>query len=136
MAQSRIDLVVRETILKNLIVVVLTFLFFPILKSKLTVISPDSIGDFLLIVSIFLVTVSFPNFAFTYEKVNLKSFGSVLLAHTTTFLFLLLTALLLAVMVIAIGIVYPALYSMATTFAVVLYLSIVLYDFWDLYRIQ
>ncbi|MBT5016492.1 hypothetical protein HN748_00380 [Candidatus Peregrinibacteria bacterium] len=136
MTQSKGELIIKENIIKNLIIVILAFLFYPNLQNALSDIPPEATSDLLLIISILLVTVSFASFAFTYEKINLKSIGSRILAHSATFLFLLITALLLEVMVIAIGLAYPPLFTIAIVFSILLYMSIILYDFWDLFRLQ
>ena len=136
MAQTNLEITIKENAIKNLIVLICCFLFYPNLQNGLSDISSEVMGNFLLTISIFLVTVCFANFAFTYEKININSLGSRLLAHSATFLFLLLTALLLETMTIAIGIVYPSIYGIAIIFSVLLYLSIFLYDIWDLFRIR
>jgi hypothetical protein len=136
MAQKHLETIIKESTIKNLIVIVCCFLFYPNLKTSLSVVSTEVMGDLLLVISIFLVTVSFASFAFTYEKINLKSLGSRMLAHSATFLFLLLTALLLETMVIAVGVVYPSIYGISIVFSVLLYLSIIFYDVWDLFRLK
>ncbi len=136
MAQTNLEITIKENLVKNLIVIVCCFLFYPSLKNSLIAVSTEIMGNLLLVISIFLVTVSFASFAFTYEKININSLGSRLLAHSATFLFLLLTALLLETMVIAIGVAYPSLYGMAIVFAMLLYTSIILYDIWDLFRVR
>ena len=136
MAQTNLEITIKENLVKNLIVIVCCFLFYPSLKNSLIAVSTEIMGNLVLVISIFLVTVSFASFAFTYEKININSLGSRLLAHSATFLFLLLTALLLETMVIAIGVAYPSLYGMAIVFAMLLYTSIILYDIWDLFRVR
>ena len=136
MAHTNLEITIKENLVKNLIVIVCCFLFYPSLKNSLIAVSTEIMGNLLLVISIFLVTVSFASFAFTYEKININSLGSRLLAHSATFLFLLLTALLLETMVIAIGVAYPSLYGMAIVFAMLLYTSIILYDIWDLFRVR
>lgn len=135
MFQSKYKIIIKENLIKNLLVWVCIFLFYPSIKRSLGDIAATAMSNLLSIISILIVTVSFANFAFTYEKINIKSLGSRFLAHSTTFLFLLITALLLEAMAVSVGIVYPSLYATSVLFSVLMYISIVLYDFWDLFRV-
>jgi hypothetical protein len=132
--QANFELVLKENIVKNLVIVIIAFLFFGDIKVQLQFIDAAKMGDFLFIVSILLVTVSFANFAFSYEHAGLRSLTVRLLSHFTTFIFLLLTALLLEAFVISVNIVYPSLSTLIFVFSFLLYVSIALYDFWDLLR--
>lgn len=136
MVNNKLEIIVKENLIKNLIVAVCVFLFYPNLQRSISGVSVESIGGLLSVISILIVTVCFANFAFTYEKININSLGSRLLAHSATFLFLLIIALLLESMVISIGIAYPSLYSVSIIFSVLLYISVILYDFWDLFRVS
>jgi len=91
-------------------------------------------GNLLSIISILLVTVCFANFAFTYNHSKMENVQMRILAHFTTFIFLLLTALLLEVLVISVGVTYPSMYNLVLVFSALLYLGIVLYDFWDFFK--
>ncbi len=48
---------------------------------------------------------------------------------------MLLIALLLESIVLATRVIYPSFYGIIAVFSILLYLGIVLYDFWDLSRI-
>jgi hypothetical protein len=128
------DSIIKENFFKNFVIVVLVFLFYGPISNSLATLPSEAIGDFLFVISILLVTVSFANFAFTYESSKMNTVGSTLLSHSATFVFMLLTALLLEVMVIAIGDIYPSLYVLTIIFSIILYIGIILYDFWDLFR--
>ncbi len=82
----------------------------------------------------FLVTVCFANFAFTYEKSNIQTKAGKLLALFATGLFMVLIALLLESIVLAVKVVYPSFYVLIILFSVLLYVGVILYDFWDLMR--
>ena len=129
------DKIMRENMIKNFVIIILGFLFYSMIKQSLLVITPDQIGDFLLVISILLVTVCFANFAFTYDESKMNVLQTRLLSHSATFIFMLLIVLLLETMVISIGIVYPSLFGLIFMFSVLLYIGIVLYDAWDLLRI-
>ena len=125
-----------ENVWKNVLVVVVIAVVLPFIKNSVRILAPDSLGNFLLVISILLVTVCFANFAFTYRDSNMRSIPAQMLSHSATFLFLLLTALLLAAMTIGIGIVYPTLFSFFSIFSILLYVAVALYDFWDILRIN
>ncbi|MFA4931007.1 MAG: hypothetical protein WC570_04045 [Patescibacteria group bacterium] len=125
----------RENIAKNILIIILAIIFYPYLANNLALIDAGQLNNFLLIISILLVTVCFANFAFTYERVNSKSIGQRWLAHAATFCFMLLMALLLESMAISVQTIYPTLSVLIWFFSGLLYLGIVLYDFWDAQRI-
>lgn len=125
---------VYENLIKNGLIVVLSLLSYAPLNHRFSEIQAADMGNFLLIISILLVTVCFANFAFTYEKSRLVSAWSRTVSHLATFIFMLLIALLLESMVIAVNVVYPSLYSIIFGFSILLYAGIALYDFWDLLR--
>lgn len=129
------DVYIKENLVKNIATLVIAVLLYPFLKESLVAIRVEQINDFLLIISMFLVTVCFANFAFTYEKSKMKTKMEKLLAHGTTGVFLLLTALFLESIVLAVEVVYPSLYSLVFIFSALLYSAVVLFDFWDLLRV-
>lgn len=96
----------------------------------------EQTNDFLLIISMLLVTVCFANFAFTYEKTKLQTKTGMLFAHSATGVFMLLTALLLESITIAVKVVYPSFHAIIFGFSILLYFGVILYDFWDLMRAQ
>lgn len=125
---------IKENIVKNILILIIVGFLYPVFSKTLSAITVDAMNNFLLVISILLVTVCFANFAFTYEKSKLQTMKGRLLSYSATFIFMLLTALLLEVMVLAVKIVYPSFYGMIFVFAALLYLGIALYDFWDLFR--
>ena len=126
----------KENLFKNFLILVIALAFYPILSHALIPIQLDQMGDFLLIISVLLMTVCFANFAFTYEKSKLKIRAQKNLSHISTFVFMLLIALLLESIVLAVKIVYPSFYVIILGFAVLLYIGVILYDFWDLLRVE
>jgi len=126
----------KENIIKNILVIFFSILFFFLFAKPILQINVSQINDFLLTVSILLVTVCFANFAFTYEKSKIKTFKQRLFPHTTTFVFMLLLALLLGSLVMAVGAVYPTLKEVIFIFSFLLYFGTVLYDFWDVSRVE
>lgn len=125
----------RNTI-KNIAIVVVSVLLYPVIQIAVQDIQVDQSGNFFLILSILIVTVCFANFAFTYEKSRPHNARGLLLSHIVTFVFMLLLALLLEAMIVAIAVLYPNLHTIMLFFSILLYVGIVLYDYWDLYRVE
>lgn len=127
---------IKENLLKNLLVLVTAGLLYPLIFNSISGIQPEQMNDFLLILSIFLVTASFANFAFTYEKSKLNLFWHKIISHTATFFFLLLTALILESLILCVKVVYPSFSAMILIFSILLYVGIIFYDIWDISRFE
>lgn len=127
---------IKENIIKNIVILGIgVSLYFP-MGGALAQIRVEQINDFLLLISMLLVTVCFANFAFTYEKSNLRTNVGRILAHFATGVFMLLIALLLESITLAVQVVYPSLHTMILGFSVLIYVGVILYDFWDLLRAE
>ena len=127
---------IKENIIKHTIVLAIVVFLYPVILESLSKIKFEQTNDFLLTISTLLVTVCFANFAFTYEKSKLKTFTGKFLSHSATGIFLLLIGLLLESMIIAVKTIYPFFYFIIFGFAILLYIGIVLYDFWDILRAE
>ncbi len=127
---------IRDNLVKNILAIIIAAIAYPYLSDTLAIIQVSDMGNFLLIISILLVTVCFPLFAFTYEKSKLQSLGQRFLSHGATFIFILLAAFLLESMVLVVKFIYPPLYGIILLFSILLYVGIVFYDFWDLMRVE
>jgi hypothetical protein len=125
----------HANVIKNFIIVVVAGLLYKTIQTGMYALPAEKIKDYLLIISILLVSVCFANFAFSYEYSLGGKKGRLLLSHFATFFFILLIALLLEVVVIASHIIYTEMYIMTVVFSVLLYIGLILYDFWDLFRI-
>ncbi len=91
------------------------------------------LGSILVAVSILAVTACFGNFSFTYEKVEQKNSGARFLAHITTGLLMLLIGLSLEMTSVITKILIGS-FPIFDLSLFILYISSVLYDFWDLSR--
>jgi len=125
---------IKQNIIKNVIVLIIAVFMWPILSNSLIQIQPEQANNFLLTISTLLVTVCFANFAFTYEKSKLKSKLGNLLSHFAVGIFMLLLALFLESIVMVMGAMYPFFHIMIFSFSILLYIGVVLYDFWDILR--
>lgn len=128
--------IILENVVKNIILIpILVLTYFEIERffSTLSISDNSVLGSVLVAVSILVVTACFGCFAFTYEKVEHKSFGLRLLAHATTGILMLLIGLSLEMTsVLAKALIGD--FQVFNLSLVLLYISIVLYDFWDLRR--
>ncbi|KKU65469.1 MAG: hypothetical protein UX89_C0028G0005 [Parcubacteria group bacterium GW2011_GWA2_47_16] len=124
----------KENIGKHACVIVLTLLAYPFINNAVKTVDDSSVANFLIIISILLVSVCFANFAFTYKDTATEEKAVRALSHSTTGLFLFLTATLLLTMCIGVAVTYPPLGNLIYTFSFLLYAGFVLYDFWDLLR--
>ncbi|MFH1225545.1 MAG: hypothetical protein V1676_07120 [Candidatus Diapherotrites archaeon] len=124
----------KENLIKNAAILALAFLFYPQISAGLGALDSTKIGDFLLIISMLLVTACFANFALSYGHLRLEQFGYRMFSHFSTFVFMLLIAFLLEAIVIGTIVVYPSLAFIVMVFSALLYLGVALYDFWDFFR--
>jgi len=76
---------IKENIIKNIILVFLALVAWPLLSNALMDLKAEQTNDFLLVVSMLLVTACFANFAFTYEKSRLTSWGGASLVSQRDF---------------------------------------------------
>lgn len=127
---------IKDNIVKNILIIITSAFLYPVISSSLRQIKLEQTNDFLLIISMLLVTLCFANFAFTYEKSKLQIRSGKLLSYFATGVFMLLTALLLESMIIAVKVVYPSFHALIFGFSILLYFGVILYDFWDLMRAQ
>jgi hypothetical protein len=131
------NLVLKENFAKNIaLLVILYFTYAPIqefLQRSPIVNDIPLAGDFLVAVSILLVTACFANFAFTYGKLDKKNPHQRWLGHATTFVLMLLLGLGLE-MTSALTDFLIGTFPIFNLSLVLLYLGTVLYDFWDIER--
>lgn len=130
--------ILLENIIKNvLLAVILIFTYAPIdayLQTTNIVTDLPLAGDILVAVSILIVTACFGNYAFTYEKTK-KNHRSRFLAHATTFVLMLLLGLAIE-MTSVLSHFLVGHFFMFDFALLLLYVATVLYDFWDLERID
>ncbi|MDO8609718.1 MAG: hypothetical protein Q7R95_04165 [bacterium] len=129
----------RENLIKNIILlIVLIFSFFSIhdfINTSSIVSDKSSIGSLLVAVSILGVTACFGNFAFTYEKIKITDMVSRMLAHATTGLLMLLIGMSLEITAVLSSLLIGDFQILNLSLGL-LYVASVLYDFWDLKRID
>ncbi len=119
-----------------MIILIITY---PLIKNSLfasnIILDKALVGNLLVAVSILVVTACFGNFAFTYERVKHQVFLSRLLAHLTTGLLMFLIGLSLEMTSVLAGLLINNFFIFDFSL-IILYTASVLYDFWDLKRIE
>ena len=129
--------VVIENITKNILVIIALIPAFQ--SSRLFLISSpiasdkQALGSLLTAITILAMIACAGNYAFTYEKVNLRNVMSRFLAHATTGLLMLLLGLSLGMTSVLVELLTGK-FAIFDISLAVLYLTSVLYDFWDLMR--
>ncbi len=131
-------LIIKENILKNLTVAILLVAsYLPIEKYVLSsnlVHDMDAAGSIIVVTSIIAVTACFGNFAFTYEKIELKRPLERYLAHITTGISMLVIGVSLAFTEVLTVLLMGRFYLLDVVL-VLLYLAVAGYDFWDLLKV-
>jgi hypothetical protein len=127
---------IYENIFKNIFIIILSLILYPLVIKPIKEIGVEQMNDFLLILSILLVSVCFANFEFSYQKSKIESLGERMFLHIVVIPFGLLLTLLLLSLVTAVGVVYPTLELTILLFSFLLYIGMILYDFWDILRAE
>lgn len=128
--------VLWENIVKNVVIFpILLLAYFDIEKVfwNLPIKDTSVLGSILVAVSILAVIACFGCFAFTYEKVENSRFSWRLLGHLTTGILILLIGLSLEMTSVLVNLLIGD-FAIFNLSLILLYISIVLYDFWDLRR--
>jgi hypothetical protein len=127
---------IKENLIKNIIIIIGALLFYPVITNAILKIQTEQISNFLLVISMLLVTVCFANFAFTYEKSKLRNSKIRFLSHGATLIFMLLIALFLESIAVAVKVAFPSFHILNIIFSILLYVGVILYDFWDLLKFE
>lgn len=128
---------IKENLIKNLLVIICTVFGYKfIVDSTGGGVDVSQSGNLFSMISMLLVVVCFANFAFTYEKSKMNSLYSRLLSHACTFVLLLLLSCLLVALIASVKVFMPSLHGLVIWFSILIYLAVVLYDFWDVLRFR
>lgn len=131
--------ILLENLIKNiLLVIILVPSYFWIKDSFQTgqfLMDKSLVGNLLVVVSIISMIACFGNFAFTYEKARMKNLIERLSAHIATGLFMLVIGWSLEMIGILAGLLIGAIPAF-NLILITLYVASVLYDFWDLRRVE
>ena len=127
--------IIKENLIKNIILaVIIILLIFPISNFLINANLDKALaGDVLVAVSVIAVIACFGNFAFTYEKINLKNTLQRYMAHFVTGLLMFVVGVSLIFTAILIKFLIGH-FILIDISLILLYLACVGYDFWDLLR--
>ena len=125
----------REILIKNIFLIVASIGLYPVIVRSLSPIHDNAIlSTIILFVGLIIVAPLFANFAFTYERTLITNFWHRMSGHCVAFVIMLATLLLIEM----IDVLFFMLVGDMFVFRLILVLLVVgilLYDFWDAYRI-
>ncbi|MEK9181180.1 MAG: hypothetical protein AAB871_03025 [Patescibacteria group bacterium] len=126
--------IIKENIVKNLIIALaLVLSYFPIKSflGSLQIVDYSMVG---VISSLLIMAFLFADYAFTYTSSNLGSKWERMLYHSITTIIMYGTGALLEISILAINLGIQKNFVFLGFIAFLFYISLVLYDFWDLNR--
>lgn len=132
--QISIGRALTENSIKHILILLICLLIYNPILNEFQSVRMINLGEFLMVISIFLVTACFANFASSYEITDISRSWMRILSQSASFIFLLLIAMLLQAMVTGILIFNPEHFRFGFLFSLLLYLGIILYDYWDFLR--
>ena len=127
--------IIKENIIKNFLIILIGALSYHQISEIVLTISPQHYGTILSFISLTLLASLFGVFSFTYEKSKMKSTSNRYLSHLTTGLLMLCSLILLETSLLIINSLIGR-YFLFEAITVLVYISIVCYDFWDLLRMN
>ncbi|MBU0975975.1 hypothetical protein KJ918_04200 [Patescibacteria group bacterium] len=127
--------IVKENVIKNLLALLVILISYPIFKSLLKEVNESQVSNLLVIISIFFISIQFAGFSFSYAD-SKKDSVMKMLGHVLTFFAMSLTGILLETIVITVQMVYPSFFPVMTILSVLIYITVLLFDFWDALKLQ
>lgn len=121
-----------ENIIKNVILVILLILFYFPLKKFLVQLNMEDYDSILIVSTLLIMAFLFADYAFTYKFANLKNSPERFLAHLTTGIIMFGTGALLECTVVSLNLQIANNFFLLELIIVLFYISLVLYDFFDL----
>lgn len=123
-----------ENSVKNIVVALCLVVFYFQSKSFLIQTPSQDYDSIILLSSLLIVAFLFADFSFTYELSGLKSFGERMLGHTLTAIIIFGTGALLEIALTTLNLQIKREFLLLDLLGLLFYISLVLYDFWDLER--
>ena len=121
-----------ENAAKNILIILLLALAYAPIQSFFLTVNPGAYDSILFVVSILILAFLFADYAFDYPPAKLKNKCLRYLGHAETFLIMLGTGLLLEATLIVLELRLGVVPTFFQLIAALFYVSLVLYDFWDL----
>jgi hypothetical protein len=123
-----------ENLIKNIVITVLLVLFFFESRNFLLHTNTDDYDSIVLLSSLLIVAFLFADYSFTYELSNLKDMKERILGHIITGIIIFGTGALLEIALTTLNFKIQRQFVLLDLLGLLFYLSLVLYDFWDLER--
>ena len=123
-----------ENTLKNLFILGGLIIFYFPLHSFLTSLQPANYDSIVFVSTLLIMAFLFADYAFTFTASDLRRPTERLLDYTITTLIMFGTGALLQMSLLAINLRLMKNFVLLDFVAILFYISLVLYDFWDLNR--
>jgi len=133
--KSQIKIFLLENIIKNILILTILFILWePIEIEIMKIKNEEVVKTILLFVGLIVIAPLFGVYGFSYQHTNFKIFHERFLSHLTTALPMLVSFILFKMIdVLFVRLVSENSYIFRGTL-ILFYISVVLYDFWDLLR--
>lgn len=123
-----------ENAIKNLIIIVCLIIFYFPLHDFLSTLPLGSYDSITLVSTLLIMSFLFADYAFTYSASNLANTLERYLDHTITAIIIFGTGALLEISIMSLNLRLQTGFKLLELPAFLFYVSLVLYDFWDLNR--
>lgn len=125
---------ILENFIKNILITAVLVAAYPLQVVTFKAIDRQYYDSLLLAASILIVAALFAVYTYSYAHSDLKVFWQRYLGHVITALITLCTGLLLEAVVIIINLIIGFHLWVFDVVAPLFYASLIMYDFWDLFR--
>ena len=129
-------IIMIECIIKDIFIIVLLLCLFPSIHRQMNYLHFDIKGDILATLGLLLAGSVAGNFAFSYQKTKISSIIDRYLGHFTTFFLIFGIGLLIEITLSVINITPGYYYDPVVLSALIVFISIILYDIWDVFRLR
>lgn len=126
--------IIIENIVKNVLVAVALIISLVSIRDFLSKLQPADYSMIGIISSLLIMAFLFADYAFTYTASNLQNPSERMLDHSLTTLIMYGTGVLLEIAVLSLDMAIGRNFFFLEFIAVLFYISLVMYDFWDLNR--
>ena len=123
-----------ENAIKNLIVIICLIIFYFPLNDFLFKLPLSSYDSITLVSTLLIMSFLFADYAFTYTASNLGNSFERYLDHAITAIIIFGTGTLLEISLVSLNLRLQTEFKLLELPAFLFYISLVLYDFWDLNR--
>lgn len=125
---------IRQNFIKHFFIAVLLSFVYWSLRDTLQDVSAENYGSILTVSTLLIMAFLFADYAFTFQGTDFKKTSSALLSQLLTGMIIFGTGALLLIVSVTLNLLLESNFFLFNLIAVLFYLSLVLYDFWDLHR--